>query len=45
MILGWILDPEGFSIVRGAHAEYAACEILKAERVLNARLWMLIGML
>ena len=27
------------------HAEYAACEILKAERVLKARLRMLIGML
>ena len=25
--------------------EYAACEILKAERVLNARLRMLIGVL
>ena len=25
--------------------EYAACKILKAERVLNARLRMLIGML
>ena len=28
-----------------ASAEYVACEILKAERVLNARLWILIGML
>ena len=26
-------------------AEYAACKILKAERVLNVRLRMLIGML
>ena len=31
--------------MKGASAEYAACEILKADRVLNARLWMLKGML
>ena len=36
---------EGSSIAGRASTEYAACEILKAERVLNARLRMLIGML
>ena len=45
--LSWIFDPEGASIVGGAHmhTEYAACEILKTETVLNVRLWMLISTL
>ena len=31
--------------MRGVSDEYVACGILKAERILNVRLWMLIGAL
>ena len=31
--------------MREVSTEYAACEILNTERVLNARLWMLISTL
>ena len=31
--------------MREVSTEYAACEIINTERVLNAKLWMLIGML